>query len=47
MKVFFIKIINLLFYEKGTNLGSRCSGYKVYPLGNNCYGCDDCKPIKE
>jgi hypothetical protein len=37
------KLINKLFYPKGTWFGSRCSGYGVYPDGRKCGGCDDCK----
>ena len=43
MKRFFIKLISIIFYEKGTNLGKRCSGYAIFPDGKECYGCDDCK----
>jgi len=42
-----IKVINYLFYPKGTWLGSRCSGYGVYPDGRFCYGCSDCKEKRE
>jgi hypothetical protein len=41
-----VKLINV-FYEKGTNLGVRCSGHKVYPNGKKCYGCSDCQWTKD
>jgi hypothetical protein len=37
------KLINKLFYPKGTWFGSRCSGWGVYPDGRKCGGCDDCE----
>jgi hypothetical protein len=42
-KFLIIPLLNSLFFERGTQLGSRCSGYRVYPDGAYCYGCSDCK----
>ncbi len=33
-------------YPKGTDKGSRCSGWGVYPGGRRCKGCSDCKSDK-
>ncbi len=43
IKKVIIRILNFLFFEKGTHLGDRCSGWGVYPKGHICYGCSDCE----
>lgn len=34
-------------YPAGTDRGSRCSGYGVYPDGRKCRGCSDCRVAKK
>jgi hypothetical protein len=37
-------VLNLIHAVSGDDTQPLCSGFRVFPDGSHCKGCDDCKP---